>query len=227
MADPDDRNHDGISGRANHFFDGRLGRFGRKAVVPTLREFNDGAFSAEQGITSPAVLTEELPAGQALPPGMDPTAEPEISAEDARLADLFVRFLAPPAPVRLTGEAKRGREIFGRIGCTGCHHPALTTGDNATPALRHQKVMAYSDLLLHDMGPDLADICLGQAAPSEFRTEPLMGARLSSLFLHDGRAATLEQAILFHGGEAARARALFQELSPSEQAALIKFLQSL
>src|SRR6266487_1282212 len=226
-ADPDDRNHDGISGRPNRFFDGRLGRFGRKALVPALREFNDGAFAAEMGITSPAVPTEETVAGRPLPTGTDPAPDPELSGESADLADAFVRLLAPPTPQRLTREARQGREAFGRIGCARCHIPALRTGDSPVAALRRREVAAYTDLLLHDMGPELADICLGLATPAEFRTEPLMGVRLMSRFLHDGRAKSLEQAIDEHGGEATAARDRFLALPAGERAAIVAFLKTL
>ena len=86
---------------------------------------------------------------------------------------------------------------------------------------------AYTDLLLHDMGPDLADICLGQATPAEFRTAPLMGLRFAHAYLHDGRATTIEQSILLHGGEGARSRDRFARLSPFERFTLLKFLGSL
>lgn len=226
-ADPDDRDGDGISGRPNRFFDGRLGRFGRKALVPTLKEFNEGAFVIEQGITNPAIPTEETIAGDPIPPGVDPVPEPEIDQQASDLTDAFARFLAPPAPLRLDREGRRGRELFSRIGCAACHVPTLKTGANPVKALRHKKVAAFTDLLLHDMGEELADICLGLASPSEFRTEPLMGLRLLPRFLHDGRAKTVEEAIQLHGGEAARSREKFRELSDTQRAALLKYLASL
>ena len=234
-ADPDDRNHDGISGRPNRFFDGRLGRFGRKALVPALNEFNAGAYVFEQGITSPAVPTEETVGGQPIPAGVDPVPEPEINQEALDLTNAFVRFLAPPAPQRLDAAGKRGQKLFSGIGCAGCHLPVLRTGDNPVQALRYKNVAAYTDLLLHDMGPELADICLGQATPSEFRTEPLMGLRFSNAstgegepsFLHDGRARTIADAIRMHGGEGAASRDKFAALSDAERAALVKFLESL
>jgi CxxC motif-containing protein (DUF1111 family) len=227
LADPEDRNGDGISGRPNHFFDGRLGRFGRKALVPTLREFNAGAFVIEQGITNPDAPAEETVGGRPIPEGVDPVADPEIDAEALSLANDFVRFSAPPAPQPLRGAAKQGRSLFARIECQRCHVPALTTGDNPVKALRYRKVHAYSDLLLHDMGPELADICLGEATPSEFRTEPLMGLRLATSFLHDGRAKTLEDAVRLHGGEASRSRRRFEALSAKERESLLEFLRSL
>jgi CxxC motif-containing protein (DUF1111 family) len=226
-ADPDDKNHDGISGRPNRFFDGRLGRFGRKALVPTLREFNDGAFQVEIGITNPSVPVEGTVAGDALPAGTDPAPEPEIGARSLELTDAFVRLLAPPAPLKQSREARRGRDLLAQVGCTGCHVPTLRTGDNPIPALSHKEVAAYTDLLLHDMGPQLADICFGLAKPSEFRTEPLMGMRLATQFLHDGRAKTPEQAIEMHGGEGMRSRDLFEALRPADRAALLAFLKTL
>jgi CxxC motif-containing protein (DUF1111 family) len=226
-ADPDDKNHDGISGRPNRFFDGRLGRFGRKALVPRLREFNDGAFQVEIGITNPSVPVEGTVAGDSLPAGTDPAPDPEIGARSLELSDLFVRLLAPPAPLKQSREARRGRDLFAQVGCTGCHVPTLRTGDNPIPALSHKEVAAYTDLLLHDMGPQLADICFGLAKPSEFRTEPLMGMRLATHFLHDGRAKTPEQAIEMHGGEGMRSRDLFEALPAADRAALLAFLKTL
>jgi CxxC motif-containing protein (DUF1111 family) len=227
LADPDDRNHDGISGRPNRFVDGRLGRFGRKAFVPTLREFTQGAFVIEQGITNPAVPTEESIGGAAIPPGVDPVPEPEIGAAEVERCVDFVRFLAPPPHLPLDTEGGRGKLIFGTIGCAACHVPALTTGDSPVAALRHRRVEAYTDLLLHDMGAARADICLGEASPSEFRTEPLMGLRLMTTFMHDGKAKTVEEAIALHGGEAAPARDRFMRLTALERAALLRFLSSL
>lgn len=226
-ADPDDRNHDGIRGRPNRAVDGRLGRFGRKAFVPTLADFNAGAFVAEMGVTDPPQPTEENIGGKPIPPGVDPVPDPEITQEQLDLTDDFVRFLAPPTPLRLDRTGRRGRELFDSIGCAGCHVPVLRTGDSPVPALRHRAFAAYTDLLLHDMGPDLADICLGLAGPADFRTEPLIDLRDAQHFLHDGRATTLEQAVEAHGGEAAGARDRFRALSAADRAALVAFLKSL
>jgi len=226
-ADPDDRNSDGISGRPNHFVDGRPGRFGRKAFVPRLDEFNDGAFSAEQGITSPAVLTEETIGGKPIPAGVDPVPEPEIGQEALDQTNDFVRLLGAPTPLKASKDAKRGRKIFADIGCVGCHIPTLRTGDSPIAALRHKEVAGYTDLLLHDMGPELADMCLGEATPAEFRTEPLIGVRLKPNFLHDGRDTTLQEAIQSHGGEGAGARDRFLGLAPGDRVALIAFLKTL
>jgi CxxC motif-containing protein (DUF1111 family) len=226
-ADPDDRNHDGISGRPNRFFDGRLGRFGRKALVPTLAEFNEGAFPVEIGVTVPAVPDEETVAGQAIPAGVDPVPDPELDAQSVALVNAFVRFLAPPSPPKLTGAARRGPDLLDKVGCAACHIPKLRTGDSDVKALAHREVAAYTDLLLHDMGPALADICLGLASPSEFRTEPLMGLRFSEKFLHDGRAGSIEEAIRLHGGEGTASRDRFANLPAADREALLGFLKQL
>ncbi|HET7296603.1 MAG TPA: di-heme oxidoredictase family protein [Gemmatimonadales bacterium] len=226
-ADPDDRNHDGVRGRPNRGVDGRIGRFGRKAFVPTLAEFNAGAFSAEMGVTTPDQPTEENVGGKPIPPGVDSAADPELSREALDRADDFVRFLAPPSPLKLGKDGRRGGVLFRQIGCATCHVPTLRTGDSPVPALSHREFSAYTDLLLHDLGPELADICLGLAAPGDFRTEPLLDLRDAAHFLHDGRATSLEQAIDLHGGEGSGARAAFKVLTPADRAALIKFLKSL
>ena len=227
MADPDDRDHDGISGRPNRFVDGRIGLFGRKAFVPSLSDFNEGAFPNEQGVTAPAFPDEGTVGGQPIPAGVDPHPEPEIDSRSLALVNDFVRFLAPPAPPKGSGPVRRGKSVFARIGCAGCHVPVLKTGRGSVKALAHRNVAAYTDLLLHDMESRLADIRLGLATPSEFRTEPLMGLRLSKRFLHDGRAATIEEAIQAHGGEAAASRDRFAALTPEERLVLLAFLNSL
>jgi CxxC motif-containing protein (DUF1111 family) len=154
-------------------------------------------------------------------------ADPEITDEAVALTDAFVRFLATPTPLKGNRETRAGRDVFARIGCDACHLPRLRTGDSPIAALRRKDVAAYTDLLLHDMGPDLADICLSQASPSEFRTEPLVGVRLLAQFLHDGRAKTLQQAVEMHGGEAAGARDRFAQLAEADRAALLAFLRTL
>jgi CxxC motif-containing protein (DUF1111 family) len=227
MSDPFDRNGDGISGRANLTPDGRVGRFGRKAVVASLRTFNDGAFHDEMGITSAALPTEGTFGGYPLPPRADQVADPELKEEALGLTDAFVRLLAPVSPLELTKQAKAGRNLFGRINCTGCHIPTLKTGDNPVAALRYHEVQAYSDLLLHDLGSELADISPPGSAAEEFRTQPLMGLRLLPHFMHDGRAHTVTEAIEAHGGEATTSRQQFSQLSDDERAAIVAFLNSL
>ena len=227
LADPNDADGDGISGRVNRFFDGRIGRLGRKALVPRLEEFNAGAFQIEQGITTPQAPDEGTVGGQPIPAGVDTLPDPELDAESVRVANAFVRFLAPPAPLPSGHEAKQGAKLFAAIGCAKCHVPVLRTGASDVKALAYRRVEAYTDLLLHDMGPDLADICFGQAAPAEFRTEPLMGLRIATSFLHDGRAGTIADAIDLHGGEAASARAAFLALPERDRQAVLLFLSKL
>ncbi len=228
LADPEDADGDGVSGRANRFFDGRVGRFGRKALTPTLAEFAEGAFHFEQGVTVPNFLGEGTVGGQAIPPGVDPLPEPEVSAEMVAHTDAYVRTLAPAAPRELDGTAKRGQQRFASIGCARCHVPTLRTGDHPIEALANREFAAYTDLLLHDMGPELADICQGLVATAaEFRTEPLVALRLARRYLHDRRAGSIEQAIRLHGGEATRSRDAFAALSESDRKALLRFLASL
>ena len=227
LADPDDRDGDGISGRVNRLRDGRIGRFGRKANVSNLADFNEGAFLAELGLTTPNQLHENTIAGQELPPLVDPTPEPEVSAENVALMTDYVRFLAPPAQAEGNETTRRGEYIFERTGCAACHVPSLRTGPHVVAALSHQIVHAYTDLLLHDMGPALADICFEDALPSEFRTEPLMGLRHVSAFLHDGRASSVSEAIEQHGGEGTTARNAFLALDARDREALLAFLATL
>ena len=226
-ADPNDRDHDGVSGRPHYQPDGRVGRFGRKAAVARLDDFNGGAFVIEMGITNPVMPNEESIGGAAIPAGVDSTAEPELSAEGLASVVDFIRFLAPPPPLPLSIKAERGRAVFRGLGCASCHTPALVTGPNRVRALDRKVVAAYSDLLLHDMGAARADICIGQATPAEFRTEPLMGLRFAKKFLHDGAASTLEEAIQLHDGEAARARQHWDRATPYTREALLEFLKSL
>ena len=227
MADPDDRNGDGISGRPNRLPDGRLGRFGRKAQIATLHEFTSGAFINEMGITSPSEPREQTIRDAPLPPGVDPAPDPELGQAGIDATDAFVKLLAPPPPTLSSFTELQGRQLFATVGCTGCHVPLLHTGPNLVRALSNTTVSAYTDLLLHDMGPELADICLGQATPAEFRTEPLMGVQFKEVFLHDGRAPSIEAAIELHAGEAAGARDRFLGLSLQERAALLRFVSGL
>ena len=227
LAASHNRERDGVAGRPNRTADGRLGRFGRKAQIATLSEFTAGAFLNEMGITSPTQPQEQTIRGNPFPAGVDPVPDPELSQDLVDATTAFVRFLAPPDPLPRTLVEQRGRITFSGIGCAACHIPVLVTGPNRVRALSHRVFHPYTDLLLHDMGPDLADVCLGRARPEEFRTEPLMGLRFKTTFLHDGRAATIEQAISLHGGEATAARDRFLRLSAGARNALLGFLKSL
>ena len=231
-ADPDDADGDGISGRPNFDRSGRVGRFGRKARHATLRGFVEEAIRLEMGLTTPDHPAEELPGGRSLPPGADLAADPETGeAEIQQLVD-YVRFLAPPSPrlpenPQAAADMANGERIFGAIGCARCHVPWFETPAGPAAPLARKRFRLYSDLLLHDMGPELADICAPGTTPSEWKTARLVGLGLRFDFLHDGRAQSIAEAILLHGGEAAAARDAFRRLADDQRRQLLTFLQSL
>ncbi|HEX5724093.1 MAG TPA: di-heme oxidoredictase family protein, partial [Longimicrobiaceae bacterium] len=147
--DPNDSNGDGISGRAQ-LLGGEIGRFGRKGNGPTLPLFNAGALLQEMGITNASFMAENNVGGDPIPPGVDPTPEPEISSADLDDLNAFVRFLAPPPPLPLTPQATTGQDLFASIGCTSCHTPSFRTGfQSGIRALSGKEVRAFTDLLLH------------------------------------------------------------------------------
>jgi CxxC motif-containing protein (DUF1111 family) len=231
-ADPNDRDRDGISGRPNMVANpesGRteIGRFGWKADVSTLHLFSGIAYLNEMGITSPSFPTENLPQGQAIPRGYDPVPGLEDDGADVSGFADFMRLLAPLAR-RSPTTTRTGEGLFAQVGCVGCHTPVLATGASPIQALRFQRAELYSDLLLHDMGSGLADgMVQGTATGSEFRTAPLWGLSRRLFFLHDGRARTVQDAVLAHGGEATGARTRYQALSTTQRDALVAFLKSL
>ena len=223
LADPDDANHDGIRGRPN-FVRTRVGRFGWKAQVATLRQFVASAYLNEIGITSPDFPGEMPPQGG--PVVCDTVPDPEDDGTRIDAVTRFLLLLAPLPRAERVGAVRAGRAVFRRIGCERCHTARLHVGrTHPVAALRGRPVPLFSDLLLHDMGLGLADgVAQGFAGERDFRTAPLWGARTSAPYLHDGRAATLEEAILAHDGEAGPARARFAGLSPAARAALLAFL---
>lgn len=231
-ADPDDRDGDGISGRPGLAPGGRLGRFGTRARHATLEEFVEAALLGELGLTNPGLPHEALPNGRPLPEGVDPAPDPEIGRDQVALLTDYIRFLAPP-PGSLPkdpGERARAREgerIFDAVGCATCHTPTMVTARHESPALDRKRFRIYSDLLLHDMGPELAGTCAPGVAPSEWRTPPLVGLRFRNDLLHDGRAKGPAAAILLHGGEAEAARDAYRALDPEARASLLRFLGSL
>lgn len=222
-ADPDDRNRDGVSGRVS-LVDGRVGRFGWKAQAARLDSFVAAHARAQLGITSPAAPVDDAPAG--VPSACDTAADPEDDGTRIAAEADFVRLLAPlPSPPRLDPIQRKGRGLFKKARCLSCHVEKMRTGESPTPAMRKQTLKLYSDLLLHDMGPDLADgIAVGNASGNEFRTPPLWGVARTAPYLHDGRAATLDQAIRLHGGEAAGSRDRYLGMSASDRAMIIEFL---
>ena len=229
LADPTDANGDGVRGRPS-IVNGQVARFGRKATDASLLGFNAGAFQNEMGVTSTACgrANNSLPACRSRSTRrsiQSPARKSAMRTSPSRRTSCAssVRRRSSTA----TRSANDGRELFASIGCATCHVASLRTGPSPISALSNVNVAAFTDLLLHDMGPGLADICRGGASPSEFRTEPLMGLRFREHFLHDARSTTLEDAIQQHGGEASRARDRFVGLKPNQRAALIAYLNTL
>jgi CxxC motif-containing protein (DUF1111 family) len=219
-------------GRVGRDAEGRVARFGRKAEHATLQSFIAGALLHEMGLTTPVHPYEGPFEGEPMPAEFDPAPNPEISAEQLALFIDFVRFLAPlhrhtPADPQLRAMADRGENVFHEIGCAECHVPYLDTGRSDSPALDGKRIFLYSDLLLHDMGPERAGACGVGARPSELRTEPLMGLGRRRIFMHDSQAFSLGDAIELHGGHAAPARARFRELAELDREALLLFLGTL
>lgn len=234
---------DGVSGRVNRVIDPEtgkqvLGRFSLKANEPSLRAQAAGAAFNDMGITSPIHSREGcLPHQESCrqsPSGGSPE-EPELSARQLEDLTTYLRLLAVPARRDLDDpQVRRGETLFQTSRCNSCHVDTLVTGDShPIPRLRHQTIHPYSDLLLHDMGPDLAGRPDGEATAQEWRTPPLWGIGLTersnhhTVFLHDQRARNLQEAILWHGGEAAPARARFMALPKADRQALLRFLESL
>lgn len=236
-ADPRDRNRDGISGRPNYVWDAvkgqrALGRFGWKLNVPNLIQQTAGAYNGDMGVTTDLFPAESC---EGQHPGCSRHA-PELGATTVADVALYTRTLAVPARRNLDDPtALRGEQVFYAVGCPGCHTPTLRTSVlPGVPEVSRQVIHPYTDLLLHDMGPGLADDRPDfQASGSEWRTTPLWGIGLvetvnkHSNFLHDGRARTLLEAVLWHGGEAKAARERVTRLGASDRDALIAFLESL
>ena len=240
LADPDDADGDGISGRLNMVWDletGQLvvGRFGWKAVQPSLEQQVAGAFLGDIGVTSSLFPEQNCGPTQATCWQTQGGGSPEIADAGITAVADYTRTLAVPAARdRDDPEVVRGAELFFAAGCHLCHTPELRTGPHAIAALSEQTIFPYSDLLLHDMGPGLSDgRPVWDAGAREWRTPPLWGIGLvervngHTRFLHDGRARSLAEAILWHGGEAEAAKEFFRELPAADRAALIAFLESL
>lgn len=236
---------DGISGRPNYVYDvesnsNRLGRLGWKANEPTVRQQTAAAFNGDIGITSSIFpqdhCTPAQPACTDAINGNDEGEDHELRALTLDLVSFYTATLGVPQRRNARGaEVLKGKAIFNAIGCAQCHRPKYTTGTSAiSPALSGQTIYPYTDMLLHDMGADLADGRPDHLADGqEWRTPPLWGIGLfqttngHTRYLHDGRARDLNEAILWHGGEAAPAQQRFRELPQNERQALITFLNSL
>jgi CxxC motif-containing protein (DUF1111 family) len=237
-ADPNDADGDGISGVPNYVWNPvtqttDLGRFGWKAGSPSLLQQTAGAYSEDMGVTN-FVFARESCDGQIQHDGLND--EYEISDSLLHRVSFYIRTLAVPARRNLTDpRVQQGKKLFSQAQCATCHVPYYQTGvDIALPEISSQRIFPYTDLLLHDMGLGLSDnrpdfLASGQ----EWRTPPLWGIGLTGVvnghqyFLHDGRARSLEEAILWHGGEAQFSRDQYVNFSAADRLALIAFLQSL
>ncbi len=242
MEDPNDLNADGISGVANWIelaefitpspeavqVDGKyIHRFGKKAAAYDLLHQTVNAYNQDMGITSTFTPRDVFT-------GLE--IDPEVSDNTVRKVVAYLQMLKAPIP-RSTDDPGviRGKALFSDINCSGCHRPQLETSDAPIDALSNKTFYPYTDMLLHDMGSELDDgYTEGSATTAEWRTPPLWGLGLSPttqggkfFLMHDGRAESIEEAILLHGGEAAASKADFQSLSEDEKSDLLKFLNSL
>jgi CxxC motif-containing protein (DUF1111 family) len=248
LADPHDADGDGISGRPSWLGKGgddkwALGRFGWKASAPSVRAQSAGAFAGDIGISSPDAPRAhgdctarqkaclDMPTGEQADLGESEAPDPVLE-----LVDFYARNLAVPARRDARDpEVLAGKGVFADLGCNTCHNPKYVTSRAAAqPEHRFQLIWPYTDLLLHDMGEGLADHRpAGSANGREWRTPPLWGIGLTRLvggreaYLHDGRARTLEEAILWHGGEGQAARDGYAALVKQDRERLLRFLGSL
>ena len=238
LEDPDDRDGDGIRGRAARVTDEgerevHIGRFGWKAQHASLIAFSGDAYRNEMGITND-LFPEEVALG--VSPEQLKLCSPKRGIEDKRdratglrgidKFEKFMKFLAPVGRGPVDDEVRAGEFRFKAIGCGSCHVPVLLTGNNSNPVFDRKPVPLYSDLLLHDVGTG-DGIEQSGAKGSEIRTPALWGLRFRRPLLHDGSAATAADAILAHGNEAAKVTERSRLLTPPEQLQLLAFLGSL
>lgn len=254
IAEAQARGKDGVSGHVNQVWNPEtgqteVGRFGWKCQMSSIHLFAGDAYLNEMGITTPSFPKNIMPNNGSLPIDITVSATPEDNGSGTVAFTHFMAYLAPPTPKYVaTNAEKHGQHDFEKMGCVSCHVPVLLTGPKVTlqtdmksdadghlqpvyesvPALSDQPVACYSDLLVHDMGPGLGDgIPQGTASGSEWRTAPLWGLSARSFFLHDGRAATMENAILAHGGEAQSARDAYARAPRPHKDDLLAFLKTL
>jgi len=236
-ADVSDADGDGISGKPNYVWDAKenvaaLGRFGWKANQPHLNQQTAGAFSEDMGITNPLFPTESC-FGQTQYDGLND--DTEIDDYKLDVTSFYTKTLAVPAPRDLEDpDVMLGKQLFYEANCNSCHKPSWQTGVAEIPELSNQKIYPYSDMLLHDMGEGLADHRPDFLADgNEWKTRPLWGIGMTQIanghtvFLHDGRARNIEEAILWHGGEAESSKEYYRQLSESERKAMLQFLNAL
>lgn len=238
-ADPQDADSDGISGRANRVWDIErqhytMGRFGWKAEQPSVKQQSAAAFHADIGISSSLFADQNCTRLQA-----DCLHKPsggllEISDTLLNRVALYVGNLAVPPATANDEKHWSGRALFTEAGCQKCHRQTLTTGESMHHWLSNKTIYPYTDLLLHDMGDELADNRpVFDASGREWRTPPLWGIGLAKKvapqtgFLHDGRARNVLEAILWHGGEAQVSREAVEQMTELERQQLVQFVESL
>lgn len=239
LADPNDADGNGISGKANYVWDEKnqiktIGRFGWKAGQPNLLQQTAAAANQDMGVTSP-YYPEENCSGQIQADTL--SDDPEIDANTLKMAAFYPQSLGVPQRRNTTDPTIiNGKNLFMQLKCDNCHHPKYITGQHPEYAfLSNQKIYPYSDFLLHDMGDALADNRPDfEANGKEWRTPPLWGLGLTKTvggpnanFLHDGRAKNLQEAIMWHGGEAENSKESFRKLNKAERESVINFLESL
>jgi CxxC motif-containing protein (DUF1111 family) len=239
FADEFDTDNDGVSGRPNYVWNietqsTTIGRFGWKANQPTIKQQISAAFAGDLGITSTLFPDENCPEGVDCSSFVN-GGSPEISDENIGKVTLYSSTLAVPGR-RDYDEINilEGKKLFIDSKCTSCHIAKMRTGSHEIPALENQTIRPYTDLLLHDMGTDLADNTPDfKATGTEWRTPPLWGIGLIETvnshtnLLHDGRARTIEEAILWHGGEAEKSKNIFVNLTSEERTKIIDFIKTL
>jgi len=237
-TDPDDRDGDGISGKANYVWDAvtqsiKLGRFGWKAGTASILAQSAGAYSSDMGLTN---TIHPVPDSYGQSNGDTSITTLEVSNEDLEAVAFYCMTLGVPAGRNFDDpQVIFGKQIFEKLNCAACHIPSFKTGNiSDIPAISNQTIYPYTDMLLHDMGDGLADNRTEYLADGkEWKTRPLWGIGLTKLtsgqtsFLHDGRARNLTEAILWHGGEAENAKNDFIALSADEREALLQFLGAL
>ncbi len=242
VVKPDGVKPDGVKGRVATVFDvpsgtSRVGRFGWKAQQASLLVFSGDAYLNEVGITNRLFPVENAPNGNTALlaqintrvriTGLQDQPDPATGLSKIDRVTNFMKFLAPP-PVRvLDAQTTAGQTVFQQAGCAVCHTPTMKTGPNTITALNNQDVRLYSDLLLHNMGSLNDGIAQGNAGANEMKTAALWGLNARPLWLHDGRARTIEAAIIAHDGEGAVSKRRFQQLSPTQHDQLLQFLRSL
>jgi CxxC motif-containing protein (DUF1111 family) len=239
-ADEDDTDGDGVSGRPNRVVDPvtgetTLGRLGWKANVASVAAQTAGAFHGDLGVTSPVFPDQDCTEVETACRSAIDGGDPEVDDQTFEAVVFYTRVVAvPERRPDERGADVEGAELFLSAGCASCHTPTLTTGASDIPALADQVIHPYTDLLLHDMGEGLADGRPdAEATGSEWRTAPLWGIGLTrtvndhTRFLHDGRARSLTEAILWHGGEAEASADRFRTMTTEQRDALIAYLETL